>query len=485
MLQRALDTGYTSLKKFRYFLWYGLMISILTAIISINLTSLPSGLSAAESQQAITSSGMSFSIFFDWTINGLYSLIQYATTEIFGITRLGLVLPSLIFAVASIVIFSLICVHWFKSSVALLSTFIVASSTAFISLARSATPDIMLVFWSGLLLYAGLKLLSKTRRPFLWKIMAVVASIGLIYTPLGVYPLLSILLSAILHPHVRSRIRRMSHVRLLILAIIAIIGLAPLVINLIMIPSNINHMLALDTIRESLNHLPQNIVTVYNIYFNPTNVGFIGSQVVPVFSLVSIVLMLLGIFRSIVEHFTARSYVLLAWTAITLLVIILLPKAAALIFLPAAMLIAIGIETLIAAWFNLFPLNPYARVVGLIPLSIIFVSMTTSNIAHYYGSHLYIEDKSYNQTIEAVQQALRREGDRAVMLVSSPEDEALYRTLKRRHKYLTVTSAIPSQITIPTLVTSNTQTEYKTAPSHILTSGDKEDSELLRVYRPQ
>ena len=485
MLRRVLDTGRASLKKFRYYIWYGLVIAILVAIATIDLSSLPSGLTRAEMQQAVTSNNLYLTILFDWTINGLYNLVQNVTTGIFGISRLGLVIPSIIFSVLTIIVFTLITSHWFRSNVAIISTIITALSVVFLGLARSGTPEIMLVFWSSLLLYAGLNLLSKTGRQFWWKLVAVFASLGLLYTPLGIYPLLAIFGSAVFHPHVRSRMRRISRTRLLILLGVGLLGITPLIISLIMVPGIINVVTEHQTISGSFAHLGQNLSYIFNTYLNATNIGFAGHQITPAFSLIAIVLALLGIFRSVSEYYTARSYVLLSWMAVAVLLIILIPQSVTLIFLPIALLVAIGIETLVLSWFSLFPKNPYARTVGLVPLAIIFIGMATSNVAHYFESHMHIKNHAYDQSINAVQRTLAAEGNRASILVTTAEDEVFYRTLTRQHKYVTITSTAPTDITLTTLVLPKAKVNYETPPSHILTSGKTDDSVTLRVYRPQ
>lgn len=474
-----------TLYKFRYLLGYGFIIILLLFIIGADAGNVPNGLSQAEMQQAVTSTSLHFSLDMSWTVNAAYNFIQKISVDAFGLSRLSLILPSLIFGIATITIFSLTMRHWFRDSVAVVATVITMSSVQFITMLRSATPEIMLPFWTMLLLYAAVRLLVKRDKAFLWKLTIVIASAGLLYTPFGIYPLLAIFVSALFHPHVRSRLRHIKRVRLFALAGIATLSIVPLGIYLTLHPSAIGALTGFDFIRDDFTNFRQHLAEMYDMYLNVGKNGFSGPQVIPIFNLATIVLALLGILSSIRHRYMARSYVLLSWIALTAVTTLLMPTIVVLTFVPMALLVAIGIDTLVVEWYRLFPRNPYARIAGLIPLTILFLGIGSGNISHYFGNYNHLSNNYFSQSLPAIQQALVVEGDHAVRLVTNESDLAFYSILKREHSYLTVTSEMPSTADVPTFVMPDVEKTFAGIPSKIITSDHAENAVVLRIYRPQ
>lgn len=473
-----------TLYKFRYLLGYGFIIVLLLFIIGADAGNVPAGLSQAEMNQAVASTSMHVDFDMSWTINGIYNFIQKLSVEAFGLSRLSLILPSLIFGTATIALFSLTMRHWFRDSVAVVATVITMSSIPFITMLRSATPEIMLPFWTMLLLYGAVRLLVKRDRAFLWKLTIVLASIGLLYTPFGIYPLLTIFISAFFHPHVRSRFRHIKHIRLFFLAIIAAICLIPLGIYLAMHPSAIMTLTGFDSIRDEFSTMRQHLAQIYDMYGNVMKNGFNGTQIIPVFNLATIVLAVFGLLKCARDRYMARSYVLLSWAGVTAVTTLLMPTAVVLTFVPMSLLVAIGIDTLIVEWYRLFPRNPYARIAGLIPLTILFLGIGSGNISHYFNNYNHIENPYFTQSLPAIQEALTIEGNHAVRLVTTEQDLAFYSILKREHSYLTVTTELPAKADVPTFVMPNVSGTLTATPSRIVTSERANDAVVLRIYRP-
>lgn len=473
------------LYKFRYILGYGFVIVLLLFIVGADIGNLPDGLSHAEMTQAVTSNSLTFGLDFQWIVNIVYDLVQKLSVDILGLSRLSLILPSLIFGTATVVIFALTMKHWFHDTVAVVTTVICMTATPFISMIRSATPEIMLPFWTVLLIFGAVKLLVNRDRAFYWKLLIVFASIGLLYTPYGLYPFVTIISSALFHPHVRSRLRHIKLTRILTLSVLMLAGAAPLGILLISHPEMLSALTGFDVIRSSLSHLPANLSDFYAIYFNAKASGFIHAIIVPQFNLATLALIILGLLSSIKYRFTARSYVLLSWFTVTVMLAIAMPSVTTLIFMPASLLTAVGINTLVVEWYKLFPRNPYARIGGLIPLTILFLGISLGNISHYFNSYYHVPNAEYSQSLQAVERALTAEGDHPVMLVASEKDLPFYTILQKEHRFLTVTKSVPNVTDTPVFVLPDAGSSLKTIPSRIMTSSTKENSVALRIYRPQ
>lgn len=181
----------------------------------------------------------------------------------------------------------------------------------------------------------------------------------------------------------------------------------------------------------------------------------------------------------------ARSYVLLAWTAVTAAIVLLIPESVVITFVPVSLLVAIGIDTLILEWYRLFPRNPYARTAGLIPLTILFLGIASGNISHYFDTYNHVTNPSFSQALPAIKSSLVMEGDHTVVLVTTPEDAAFYSILKQEFRYLNVTSELPASTSTPVFIMPNTGKTIAAVPSRIITSGHTDNSAVLRIYRPQ
>lgn len=474
-----------TLYKFRYLIGYGFIIVLLLFIILADIGNIPYGLSEPEMQQAVTSTSLSLSYDMSWTINGVYNYLQKTSVDIFGLSRVSLIVPSLIFGIATVILFALTMRHWFKDSVAVVATTITMSSVLFISLLRNATPDIMLPFWTILLIFATAKLLAKREDDLRWRLVVVFAIAGLLYTPLGIYPLVAVIGSSLFHPHVRSHLKRTKRSKIVTLTSAVAVLLTPLLILLINHPDQLAHLSGLTLVDGQMPSLRHNLGVIYDIYLNVTKSGFSTTQVVPVFNIATIMLALLGFIKCVQDRYTARSYMLFTWIGITILTTLLAPMIVALTFLPMALLVAIGIDTLITDWYRLFPKNPYARIAGLIPLTILFIGISSGNISHYFNAHRHIANPFFSQSLPAIQNILTIEGNHAVTLITAKQDVEFYSILKQRHNHLTVTAQTPKQHKTPTIVLSNAQNDFSTPPYRIITSDRTDNPVLLRIYRPQ
>lgn len=474
-----------SLYKFRYVLGYGFVIVLLLFIVGADIGNLPDGLSHAEMTQAVTSNSLTFGLDFRWMVNIAYDMLQKLSVDILGLSRLSLILPSLLFGTATVVVFALTMRHWFHDTVAVVTTVICMTATPFIGMLRSATPEIMLPFWTVLLIYGAVRLLVKREHAFHWKLLIVFASIGLLYTPYGIYPFVAIIGSALFHPHVRSRLRHIKSTRIVVLSALMLAGATPLVILLIKHPEMVSTLTGFDAIRTSLSHLPANLSNFYAIYFNAKTNGFVESIIVPQFNLATLALIILGVLKSVKDRYTARSYVLLSWFTVTVILAIAMPSVTTLIFMPASLLTAVGIDALVVEWYKLFPRNPYARIGGLIPLTVLFMGISLGNVSHYFNSYYHVPNQEYNQSLQAVKQALTTEGDHQVVLVAPEKDVAFYTILEKEYRYLKVTRTLPDTTATPVFVLPDADNSLKTIPSRIITSSTKENSVALRIYRPQ
>ncbi len=489
MFSRLAFLRQATLYRYRFFLGYGILIALGIYISTVDLSSIPRGISQSEMNSAVASNFMSLNLGLDWVVNAPYHLLQKFSMMLFGASQFSIVLPSVVIGVLTVIIMTLMLRRWFKESVAIIAAIIVLTSSSFMNMMRDGTPTIMLAFWTMLLLYSSVEFLMQHEKAFIWKILMTIAVAGLMYTPLGPYSLFILVGSGLLHPHIRARYRSVKLYRHIILATLAGILLAPLLIRLFISPNEtITAILGLSALPHSLGDIKNNLVFVFEAFFNFSRTEILGGVVTPVYGTASAALILLGFFKLVRDRFTARAYTLLSWMAIVLLLIVLMAGfAIPLILAPAMLLIAIGIEFLINEWYRIFPFNPYARIVGLIPLSVLFLLLTIGNLTAYFNAYRYTSYDGYYDQLGAVRSALHNyyslPHSSGATLIVPAQQTAFYDILRKTYKDLGVSSTLPAD-TKGTIIVISPVTIPEKIPTRIYTNDlTKKDSTLVRVYK--
>jgi 4-amino-4-deoxy-L-arabinose transferase-like glycosyltransferase len=374
------------LYRHRYVIGYGLIGLLLTALLIFAGFYLPGALSAAETRSVVRAASLSFSDTSSLAITNLpYYAFQAGIFAVFGVSIFTIKLPSLILALLSAVGLILLLRRWFKPNIAVLASLIAISTGQFLFIAQSGTPSVLYIFWPILLLLLGTQITRGKKWRFLWKILfAIVAGLSL-YTPLSVYPLVAIALAMVLHPHLRSIVRRLSKVRLTIVTVIFLAIITPLILL-----SSTSPQLGLALLGVPTSWPPDlgaNAIIVlkqYFLFWEPSATELMT----PVFGLGSALLIVLGIYRLIRTRETTRSYLIIFWFICLIPVLLLNPSFTSVTFVPSVLMLAAGLTSLIGYWYRLFPLNPYARVAGLVPIVLLVGILLTTGLVRYgYGYH--------------------------------------------------------------------------------------------------
>lgn len=372
--------------RWRYVIGYSFTGLILAALLVFAGFFLPGGLSEGEMTSAVRSASLSLSNPASLAIPNLpYYAFQASLLSIFGISTFTLKLPSLILALVSAVGLILLLRRWFKPNIAVLASLIAISTGQFLYIAQSGTPSILYVFWPVTILLLGTQVTRMRQFRFLWKILFAIFAALSLYTPLGIYPLIAIALAIVFHPHLRAAVRRLSKARLVVVGSIFLVLSAPLVWFISTTPSLGLALLGIPSVWPP--DVLGNINTVLQQYFWFWSASTTEAMT-PFFGFGSALLIILGLYRLIRTRDTTRSYLILFWLACLMPVLILNPMFTSVSFVPSVMLLAAGLMSLIGYWYRLFPLNPYARVIGLLPIIILVGALITTGLARYiYGYH--------------------------------------------------------------------------------------------------
>jgi len=374
------------LYRWRYVIGYSLIGLLLAALLLFAGLYLPGGLSQAEMNSVVRSASLAVSDPSSLAIANLpYYALQAGIFALFGVSIFTIKLPSLIIALVSAVGLVILLRRWFKPNIAVLSSLIAISTGQFLYIAQSGTPSVLYIFWPIALLLLGTQITRVKRFRMLWKVLFVMVAALSLYTPLSIYPLIAIVLAITLHPHLRNVVRRLKKTRLAIVSIIFLILITPLVWLISTTPQLGLTLLGVPTTWPP--DLGVNTLTVlkqYFLFWEPSTT----EVMTPVFGLGSVLLILLGVYRLVRTRETTRSYLIIFWIVCLMPVLILNPLFTTVTFIPSVLMLAAGLTSLISYWYRLFPLNPYARIVGLIPIVILVGALVTSGLARYvYGYH--------------------------------------------------------------------------------------------------
>lgn len=469
------------LYRWRYILGYSLVGVILAMLLVLAGLYSPGGLTSAEMASAVKASLMSYEHFDPvMVINLPFSMLQKASFAVLGVSMFSIKLPSLILGFVAILGLIPLLTIWFRRNVSLITVALVVTSGQFLFIAQSGTPTILYIFYAVWILLAATMISRRAKYLIVWKILLFLFAALSLYTPLSIYIFIAMFLATIFHPHLRYLFKRLNPTKTAIAAALSLIIIAPLGYAIIQNPSVGLTLLGVPT--TWLSPI-DNIVMLYRQYFDFV-APHSGEIMNPVYGMGSMALVLLGIFRLFTTKYTARSYIISAWFLFILPIVIISPQYVTILFVPIVLLLAMGVHTLISYWYQLFPRNPYARVVGLIPLTILVVSMTLSGIGRYlYGYHYDPAiARNFSQDLRLLNKEIRKH-DKVTLVVKSNE-KAFYDVVAKYNPKLTVTITPPDEGT--SLLISHAASAKRpvgVTPESIITDRQSADADRFYLYK--
>jgi hypothetical protein len=422
-------------------------------------------------------------------INLPYHLLQKVSIYVFGVTNLGIKLPSLVLAFISIVALYNLLRLWFRKNTGILTSIIATCSALFIFYAQLGTPDISYIFWPAILLSSTSMLAYSTKLVPLWIIISAVAGALSLYTPLLIFLILTLAFTSLLHPHARFIIFKQSWTVLALAAFIFTSLLVPIMIGIANSPQIIFSLLGLDNLKSiTANELWTNSAPYMQLY-DP----FIADIVVPAYSVVVLLLIIIGAMQLITTKYTAKSYILSILFSFFLIGLVLGILPPAFTFIPAMVLVTYALNYIISSWYNLFPLNPYARVAGLIPIFVLITGICLSEFGRYsYGiSHSPPISSVFNQDLELLHRYLSKSSNEKLAILPATNETQFYKDVAERTKNKSGNRPViitnPQEIaSIASAYTIIVAPEYKsstTTPTDILVSPTSMDSARFFLYK--
>lgn len=464
------------LYRYRYVIGYSIIGILLATLLVFAGLYVPGGLSSAEQASVVKTAGLDFSNPATLFVTNLpYHLAQAFILETFGINDFTIKLLSLVIGLASALGLIYLLRRWFPPSIAVLASLIAVTTSQFLLIAQSGTPAVLYIFWPILLLLLGTQITRRNKARFFWMIVFTIIAALSLYTPLSIYILIAIGITVALHPHLRIAVRRLQKSQLVICAVIALIILAPLLYGLFVNPTLWSELLGLPTTWPDMMQNLETLLTQYFFFWRPSAT----TTLTPVFGLGSALLIGLGLYRLIRTSETTRSYLTISWVICLLPVVLVNPSLITIVFLPSVLLLAAGLTSLIGYWYRLFPLNPYARVAGLIPIIVLVGVLLGSGVDRYVFSYHYSPDvaNSYSRDLDLLPKG-------AQTLVVSTDEKPFYAAVAKYRPELTIVTTSPTAGAYVATHAAATEQPTTAKVSRIITNSFKEHSDRFYLYKP-
>ncbi len=481
----------TFLYKWRYVLAYAALALVFVGLTALLPLFTPGGLSTAEMESATAAYELKIGSFTPGNVlNMPYLLLQKASIHLFGMSVLSIKLPSIVLALISGLLIVLLLSHWFKKNVAAIASGLILSAGVFLTVAGHGTADIMYVFWPALILWLGFKAMSDKRSLDIYDVALYMALALSLYTPYMVYAVAAMVVTVAVHPHLRFLFKQLPQFWHWVALGAAVVVSLPLIISTIF-HFNYNAVALLfgpgTDMRVAFSAIPGNLRLSFRQLFS-FQTALDSPIVTPGFGLPMFILSGLGFFGLLKERHSAKNYFLYLWLLFVGLVMALAPAGLGLIVLPAAILVAGGIDFILRKWYGTFPLNPYARVLGLLPVAALLIAVVVGNVQYFAYGGMFVPQIAdhYSQDL-----ALLKENAADGSLVLVPEgsvEQRFYRAAGTLDGF-TVDTEVPSGfagdtiLLSPSLYAEDFKRPENLQLARIVTSSRSNDGDRLYIYR--
>ena len=471
------------LYRHRFVIGYILLVVALVGLIfGLPLFS-PDGLSEMEMESAVVSQNTSVETIIGGQITDLpYHFLQKYSIALFGLSAYSIKLPSIIIGALLAFLLILLLNRWFKNNVAIIASILAVLSAPFLYIAGSGTPLIMLVFWPTLLLWLGSKIQGKTLPKTIYTIFFGIFTLLSLTTPYICYLVVFVALYALLHPHLRFMIKSLPKVLIAFTLIVIAAVIGGFTLEFLKHPESFKALAFMDDF--SWGHYFANIKDAFLPFF-AWNGNVESVFLSPMIGLASLALAFTGLISTTKGFFASRNSIASIFIVFSIALSGFSPYCAVLIIIPFAILTAHGIRYILEKWYGLFPENPYARIFGLIPISVILGTMIISSLNHYLFGYRYnpVVANEFNEDLALIYENIPE--DTTILVQGGTLNYDFYKILEDSTNYR-VTTTVSNIYTgsgsqrIATLGKWSSELEYDL--SRIITSPKSMNSDRIYLY---
>jgi len=151
------------------------------------------------------------------------------------------------------------------------------------------------------------------------------------------------------------------------------------------------------------------------------------------------------------------------------------------------LLMSMGVNTLIATWYTLFPRNPYARIAGMIPISVFVVGMIFTGFASFVNNYSYNANvlQAYSNDLKLLARSVvaNHQQDTKLQVVTTKAQEPFYMLVAHYDNRFTVDTDFTTEQTV--IMTHDAYHNHvpNAAISSIITNRRATDADRFYVYK--
>lgn len=480
-----------ALYRFRYLLAYLIFAVALGAMLLVAGFYLPGGLTDTEIRSALISDNLNPAMLFNLQPEQLlylpYRLLQAGAISLFGISVIGIKLPSILLGFASALGILYLLNLWHHRNVAIVAATIAVTTNQFLLSSQAGQAGIAYIFLTTMILIAASMIARRSAYAQLWVIAGFVLAAISLYMPLNLYILVALTLTAMIHPHARHMLFKQAPKPIIALGSFMFLAIiSPLILGIVNDLSVLRTLLGFSENIANFTANATSLITNYIRFDMPTS----GTVLTPVYGLGLVLLLGIGLYRLVSAKYTAKSYIISFWLVLLVPLVCLNPGFVSITFVPVVLLIALAVEYLIYSWYRLFPRNPYARVFGLLPLAVLMSGLIVSSVDRYvYGLH-YDRNvySAYSYDLPILSSYLDKLKDTdSVHLVVSLENVEFYTSFAKHQSYvknLVVSSNVAeANVGQVTIVERTMKSAVSKQPSDILVTRTAQDADRFYLYK--
>lgn len=359
---------------------YATSLSILLALLLYRLGSLLPAFGPSE--QSSINMARSLEVIFNNPLFAPHTILQYLVLKSGHFGYLAMRLPSVLLAVAAAGLFFYIVSKWFNFRVAIITSILFVTSSWFLQVARSATPDVTMLGLLAPLAYAVW--LPKYRRPLVALIVGAIVLVSSLYIPGFIW---FAICGLVWQRKSLLKVWRDARIPAILILCGCLIALTPLIIRVSTSTSLLESYLGLpERVMDAVKELPKQLAII------PLRLGLMGPLNpeinlgrLPLLDFFTAVLAIIGAYSYATYYKLRRSRLILAVLALGSILVALQGMVSITILLPFVyLLVAGGINFMIEQWFMVFPYNPFARNLATVLISVAIVAAGFFHLNRYF-----------------------------------------------------------------------------------------------------
>lgn len=336
---------------------YSASLALLIGLLVYRLGTLVPGFSLGE--KASIAQSVSLKTIFSDPLYAPHDFLQYLSLKSGHKGFIAMRLPSVIIAVAVVVLFFYIVTRWFNFRVAAITTFLLVTSSWFLHSARIATPEVTMLGLVAPLAYSIW--LHRTKRPLPALILGAITLTTMIHIPGFIWFAIA---GIFWQRKSLAKVYREAKIPAILIIFGCIIVSTPLFISVASSKLLLLTYLGLPAaLPAGLADIPLNILRVpYMLILSGPSNPELNIGRLPLLDFFTSIMAVIGAYSYLNHSKLRRSKLILACLVVGTLLASFMASVSVTILLPFIfLLVAGGINFMIEQWFVVFPYNPLAR----------------------------------------------------------------------------------------------------------------------------